>query len=153
MPTFYDVPADALIDALADRLSDRVTEPDWARYTKAGADRELAPEQEDFWERRAASVLRRIGIEGPVGVGTLRSHYGGAKEGTNRYGVAPASHADGSGKIIRTIVQQLQEAGLVEEAGSAGRQLTGEGRSLLDSVASEVLEDLVEERPELERYA
>ncbi len=153
MPTFYDVPPDALIDALAVRLDGRVEEPDWARYAKTGADRELAPVQDDFWARRAASILRRIGLEGPVGVGSLRTHYGGSKEGTNRYGVAPASHADGSGKIVRTIVQQLQEEELVDEAGSAGRQLTGEGRSLLDSVASEVLEDLVEERPELERYA
>lgn len=153
MPTFYDVPADALINALADRLADEVEEPEWARYTKAGADRELAPEQDDFWERRAASLLRRIGMEGPVGIGTLRTHYGGSKEGSNRYGVSPASQSDGSGKIIRTIVQQLQSHGYVEEAGSAGRQLTADGRSLLDETAGEVLDDLIEDRPELERYA
>ena len=153
MPTFYDVPADALIDALADRLDDVVEEPEWARYVKSGANRELAPEQEDFWQRRAASILRRIGTEGPIGVGTLRTHYGGAKAGSNRYGLAPASQSDASGKIIRTIVQQLQEEGLVSEAGSAGRQLTAEGRSLLDSTAGDVLEELIEERPELARYA
>lgn len=153
MPTFYDVPAEALIDALAGRLPDGVTAPDWARYAKAGADRELPPDEEDFWERRAASILRRIGHQGPVGVGTLRTHYGGAKEGTNRYGVAPARQTDGSGKIVRTIVQQLQAADLVEEAGSAGRQLTPAGRSLLDETAGDVLAELAEERPELERYA
>lgn len=152
MPTLYDAPADALIDALADKLADRLAEPTWARHAKAGADRELPPDGDDFWNRRAASVLRKVAMEGPIGVERLRTAYGGAKAGTNRYGVAPRHHAKGSGKVIRTILQQLQDEGLLDEAGSAGRQVTAEGRSLLDSTASEVLESLAEDRPELERY-
>lgn len=153
MPTLYDVPAEALIDALADKLDDRLEPPEWADYAKAGSSQELPPEQPDFWQRRAASVLRKVAMEGPIGVERLRSAYGGPKEGTNRYGVSPTSHAKGSGNIIRTILQQLQDDGLVEEAGSAGRQVTAEGRSLLDETAGEVLESLADERPELERYA
>lgn len=153
MPTLYDVPADALIDALAEELADRFDEPEWARYAKAGADRELPPDQADFWHRRAASVLRKIAMDGPVGVERLRTEYGGTKEGTERYGFAPANQQKGSGKIIRTIIQQLEDEGLVDEAGSAGRIVTADGRSLLDDTAGAVLDELVEERPELERYA
>ena len=153
MPTVYDVPADALIEALAERLEDRIEEPDWARFTKSSADRELSPEQADFWYTRAASVLRKVAIKGPVGVGTLRTEYGGAVRGSNRYGVSPNSQVDGSGKVIRTILQQLQTEGLVEEAGSAGRQLSPAGQSLVDETAGEVLEAVAEENPELARYA
>ena len=152
MPTFYDVPADALIDAVAERLADRIDPPEWAAYAKSGANRELPPETDDFWYRRAASILRRVAKDGPVGVERLRTAYGGSKRGTNRYRVAPNRQADGSGNIIRTIIQQLEDEGLLEEQGSAGRQVTAEGRQLLDTVAGEVMADLVEERPELERY-
>ena len=153
MPTLYDVPADALIDALADKLRDRLDEPEWARYAKSGIDRELPPEEADFWARRAASILRKVAMDGPIGVERLRTAYGGSAEGSNRYRVAPASQAKGSGNIIRTILQQLQDEGLVEEAGSAGRQASSEGRALLDQTAGEVLEELADERPELQRYA
>jgi small subunit ribosomal protein S19e len=153
MTTLYDVPADALIEELSDRLADRIEEPDWARYAKGGSDRELAPEREDFWYVRAASVLRRVAVDGPVGVERLTTHYGGSKRGTNRYRVAPPRQVDGSGKIVRTILQQLQEEGLVAEHGSEGREVTPEGRSLLDDVAGDVMASLAEDRPELERYA
>lgn len=153
MPTVYDVPAEALIEELAERLGDRIEEPDWARYAKTGADRELPPDQEDYWYVRAASVLRKVAIKGPIGVGSLRTEYGGVVRGSNRYGVSPNTQADGSGKIIRTILQQLEEAGLVEEAGAAGRQLSPDGQSFVDETAGEVLASLAEDNPELERYA
>ncbi|MFB6218389.1 MAG: 30S ribosomal protein S19e, partial [Halobacteriaceae archaeon] len=44
-----------------------------------------------------------------------------------------------------------EEEGLVDQEGSAGRIVTPEGRSLLDSTAGDVLDEL--DRPELERYA
>ena len=153
MTTFYDAPTDDLIEAVADRLAERIEEPDWIVYAKTGADRELPPEEEDFWHRRAASLLRRLAVDGPVGVERLTTHYGGSKEGSNRYRVAPPRHADGSGKIIREILQQLEAEGLAEEQGSEGRRITPEGRSLLDETARELLADLSEERPELDRYA
>jgi small subunit ribosomal protein S19e len=153
MTTLYDVPAEALIEALAERLDERLEEPEWAAYVKTGANRELPPEQEGFWSLRAASLLRRVAVDGPIGVERLSTHYGGAKDGSTRYRVAPARHADGSSNIIRTILQQLQEEGLVDEHGSEGREVTGEGRALLDEVADEVLSGLVDEHPELERYA
>ena len=151
MATMYDVPADALIEALADELEDRLEEPEWEQFAKTGANRELPPEQENFWAVRAASLLRKVADSGPVGVQRLATEYGGAKRGSNRYQVAPASRADGSRNVIRTILQQLEEEGLVDVADGEGRRVTAEGQSLLDETAGEVLEEL--DRPELEKYA
>lgn len=151
MATLYDVPAEALIEAIAEDLSDRLERPDWATFVKTGPGRELAPKQDDFWETRAASLLRKVAIEEPIGVDRLSTEYGSAKAGTNRYRVAPRRRSDASEKIIRTILQQLEEEGLVESAEGRGRVITSEGRSLLDTTADEVLEEL--DRPELERYA
>lgn len=149
MTTFYDVPVDDLIEAVTETLE--IEQPDWAAVTKTGSGREMAPQQEDFWQRRGASILRTVAVDGPVGVERLRTRYGGSKQGSNRYRVRPDRKVGGSGKIIRTILQQLEEAGYIETAEGEGRRVTGEGRRLLDETAEEVLEDL--DRPELERYA
>ena len=151
MTTLYDVPADDLIDAVAAKLEDRFDQPDWAEYTKTGESRELPPQQENFWHRRAASLLRKVATDGPVGVERLSTEYGGAKGGSNRYQVAPDKRADGSKNLIRTILQQLEEEDLVETAEGEGRRITAAGQSLLDDTAGDVLEEL--DRPELERYA
>jgi len=151
MVTLYDAPVDALIEAVAADLEDRIEEPEWATFAKAGANREFPPEQDDFWYVRAASILRRVAIDGPVGVDRLSTHYGGPKGGSNRYQVAPKHRSDGSKKIVRTILQQLEEAGLVERPpNDEGRVVSAEGRSLLDSTAGEVISEL--DRPDLERY-
>lgn len=151
MTTLYDVPADALVEAVAAELEDELEAPEWITFVKTGSGRELPPEQEDFWSVRAASLLRKVAIEGPIGVERLRTEYGGAKEGTNRYRVRPPQKTDASGKIIREILQQLEEVGYVQTAEGEGRRVTGEGRALLDDTAEQVIEEL--DRPELERYA
>ncbi|WP_251341624.1 30S ribosomal protein S19e [Haloplanus halophilus] len=151
MVTLYDVPADALIDELADRLADRIEEPGWVNYAKTGTSKELPPQQEDFWATRAASLLRKVAVDGPVGVDRLSTAYGDRKQGSTRYRVA-ANHTEaGSKKIIRTILQQLEDEDLVSTAQGEGRVATPEGQSLLDEVAADVLDDL--DRPELEKYA
>ncbi|WP_207591350.1 30S ribosomal protein S19e [Halomontanus rarus] len=151
MATMYDVPVDALLEAVAEDLEDRLDEPDWAQFTKTGVNRDLPPEQENFWALRAASLLRKVADTGPVGVERLATEYGGAKGGSNRYQVAPDRRADGSRNLIRTILQQLEEEDLVETADGEGRRITADGRSLLDDTAGDVLSDL--DRPDLERYA
>ncbi|MGM0591927.1 MAG: 30S ribosomal protein S19e [Halobacteriota archaeon] len=151
MVTLYDVPADELISGLAAALEDRLEEPDWAAYTKTGASRELPPQQDDFWYVRAGSLLRKLSMNGPIGVDRLATEYGGRKRGSNRYRVAKASHENGSKNIIRTILQQLEEEGLVETAKGEGRRITAEGQSFVDETAKEVFEQL--DRPELQRYA
>ena len=153
MTTLYDAPADALIAAVAEKLDeeDAIEEPEWMEFAKTGIGKELPPEQEDFFLTRAASLLRRVAMEEPVGVGSLKTEYGGSVQGSTRYRVRPKTGSDGSGNVIRTALQQLEEAGYVETAEGEGRVVSGEGRSLLDETASEVLEDLGD--PELERYA
>jgi small subunit ribosomal protein S19e len=153
MTTLYDVPADALIEEVAERLADEgaVEEPDWAQFTKTGTGRELPPEQDDFWQVRAASLLRKVAIDEPVGISALEDEYGGRKQGSTRYRTRPDQKTGASGKIIRTILTQLEDAGYVHTAQGEGRKVTGDGRSLLDDTAGDVLSDL--DRPELEKYA
>ncbi len=149
MTTFYDVPAEDLNEAVAERID--IEAPEWAEFTKTGISRDLPPEQEDFWAVRAASILRTVAKDGPVGVERLRTKYGDAKQGSNRYTVRPNRKVQGSGKIIRTILQQLEDEDLVAPAEAEGRRISGQARALLDDTASDLLEDL--DRPELERYA
>lgn len=151
MTTLYDVPAEDLIEAVAAKVEDDLDQPDWLEFTKTGTGRELPPEQDDFWSNRAASLLRKVAVDGPVGVERLRNAYGDAAKGTTRYRVRPNHKREGSGNVIRTALQQLEDAGYVETSEGRGRTVTGEGRALLDDTASEILEDL--DRPELERYA
>jgi small subunit ribosomal protein S19e len=152
MVTLYDAPTEELIDAVAGELRDEIEEPDWAPFAKTGSYAEFPPEQEEFFYRRAASVLRTVAIDGPVGVERLRTRYGGKSAGSTRYRVAPEHRVDGSGSLIRTILQELEEADLLESPPDGkGRVVTAEGRSLLDTTAGDVLDDL--DRPELERYA
>jgi small subunit ribosomal protein S19e len=90
-------------------------------------------------------------MDGPKGIDRLSTEYGGKKRGSTRYRVAKAGTSSGSKKIIRTILQQLEEEEMVTTVKGEGRRITPEGQSFLDSVAGEVLESL--DRPELERYA
>jgi small subunit ribosomal protein S19e len=151
MTTLYDVPAEDLIEAVAEEIDDDLEEPEWLAFAKTGTGRELPPEQEDFWSRRAASLLRKVAVDGPVGVERLRSAYGDATNGSTRYRVRPNHKRDASGNVIRTALQQLEEAGYVETSEKRGRSVSGEGRALLDETASELIEAL--DRPELQRYA
>ena len=70
MTTYYDIPADLLIPALAEKLSTvkDIEQPDWSNYVKTGADRERPPTQSNWWNVRAASILRKVARQGPVGV-------------------------------------------------------------------------------------
>ncbi len=133
MVTVYDVPPNEFIVRLAEKLKDKITEPEWAKFVKTGSFKERPPLQDDFWYIRAASILRSIYVKNAVGVSRLRTKYGGRIRNTHqRKEIKKAS-----GKIIRTILQQLEKAGLVQKT-KKGRSLTPEGRSFLDKVAFEV---------------
>ena len=150
MVTARDVPADRLIAKLAARLKniEQLKPPDWAAFVKTGVFKEKPPSDPDWWYVRAASLLRKLYLaDGPVGVGTLRTVYGGRK----RNGVAPAHFAKGSGSILRRMLQQLEQAGLVKMTGR-GRVLSPKGRSLIDQVAKEIASELAKENPELAKY-
>jgi len=142
MVSVLEVPAAALLERLKERLKEypELTPPAWSYFVKTGVHRERRPEQPDWWYMRAASILRRLYLDGPVGVSRLRTYYGGRK---NR-GQAPEHFRKGGGKIIRTILQQLEKAGLAEkvEGKRKGRRVTKKGVELLNELAKEVHKEL-----------
>lgn len=151
MTTVYDVPAQPLIDRIASEMEDQdaVQPPEWAPFVRTGADKERPPEQEGWWFTRTAAVLRKVYLEGPIGTERLASHYGGKR----RTDVSPPEAVKGSRSIIRKVLQQLEEADLVEQPQNEdGRTVTPEGQSFLDDLSHQVQEDLVDEVPELAKY-
>jgi small subunit ribosomal protein S19e len=111
------------------------TAPEWSMFVKTGVAKQRVPQDDDFWYKRAASILRQLYIHGVVGVGSLRTRYGARK---NRGG-RPSKFKKASGKIIRTILQQAEKAGLVEKVDRLqhGRRLTLKGKEFLDSIKAE----------------
>ncbi len=151
MPTVYDVPADLFIHEVAEHLRENVSElspPEWSRFAKTGSNRERTPEDPNWWYIRSASVIRKIYISEPIGVSHLRLLYGGKK----RTGNAPAHFKRSSGAVIRTILQQLEKAGLVKTLKGKGRVLTNTGRSLLDRYATNIKKRIEKEIPSLKVY-
>jgi small subunit ribosomal protein S19e len=144
----YDIPAAEYNDnlALALKEMEEFKMPEWAAFVKTSVARERPP-KEEFWHKRAASILRQLYIHGIVGVGRLRTRYGGRK---NR-GQKPERFRKGSGKIIRVILQQAEAVGFVEKARGkkAGRQLTTKGREFLDSIKTESKLEIKKEVPEI----
>jgi small subunit ribosomal protein S19e len=127
------VPADELIERLAEYLRENVKEvspPRWALFVKTGSHRERPPDRLDWWYVRAASILRKLYVNGPVGVSRLRKIYGGRR----KYPMRRAHKVRAGGAIIRKILQQLEAAGLVEKSNK-GRWLTPKGVSLLDRLS------------------
>ena len=145
MTTVFDVPADLLIKKVADEFknNDKIQSPQWANFVRTGVHKERKPENNDWWFIRNASIIRRVYIDGPVGVESLRTFYGGKKD----RGVRPEKFKKGSGAIIRNALHQLEDAGYVEKV-EGGRVVTPQGRSFLDKISGEIIKDI----PELEKY-
>lgn len=137
---YHDVPADKLILAVAHELkksAPEVKQPSWAQFVKTGVSRERPPTQNDWWQIRAASMLRRIGVLGPIGTSKLAKHYGGAKNMGHR----PEMFKPASTNIIRKLLQQLEKAGLIKQGAKGvhkGRLITPKGHSFLDKAANEI---------------
>ena len=113
-------------------------EPEWAQFVKSSSSKERPIEDPDFWHKRSASILRQIYKKEIVGVNRLKTKYGSRK---NR-GFKPEKFKKGSGKIIRTILQQSDAAGFTEIAKTLkgvkskrpGRQLTQVGKEFLEEI-------------------
>jgi len=135
MTTVYDVPADHIIRRVAEELKKKkeITPPVWAAFAKTGVHKEMPPENPDWWFIRVAAVLRRVYVDGPLGVERMRSFYGGNK---NR-GSKPNAFRKGSGSILRKSVQQLEAAGLIVH-DKTGRKVSPAGMAFLDALAREV---------------
>ena len=135
MPSIYDKNTQDIISKAADVLKKDLVIPDWAKLVKTGHAKMRVPSQEDWWQLRAASILRKIYKDGPIGTNKLRSKYGSKK---NR-GHKPERFYPASGKIIRTILQQLEKAEYVKKdkrGNHCGRIVTPKGKSFLDKLSN-----------------
>ena len=132
----YDLQAQEYNDKLAEILKSmpEFEQPDWSRFVKTGVSKIKPPTDNDYWFKRAASILRQIYVHKTVGVNRLKTRYGSKY---NR-GMKPEVFRRASGKIIRVILQQSESAGLLEkynEPGKrAGRKMTEKGTELLEGI-------------------
>ncbi len=159
MTTIHEVNADQLIKKAAEELKKlpELKPPRWAAFVKTGMHKERPPVDPDWWYIRAAAVLRKIALLGPVGVSKLRTKFGGRK----RRGHKPEHFYKGSGNIIRKILQALEKAGLIKQAQKGvhkGRILTVKGNSFLLNIVSQITgkpiarkEKKKKEKPEKEK--
>lgn len=150
MAKAYDIPANHLIIRLAEQLKKdkKIEQPGWAAFVKTGAHVEKIPQNKDWWYIRCASLVRKVYMQGPVGVSDLKSVYGGRK----RIGYYLDHHKDAGGAIIRRALQQLESSGYVVKK-SKGRIISNEGMKKVDRLATEIYKDIAGNRPGLQRYA
>ena len=136
---------DLLIKKVAEEFknNDKINSPAWSNFVKTGVHKERKPEDVDWWYTRCASIIRRVYMDGPVGVMSLRTFYGGKKD----RGVTPEVFRKGSGAIVRNALHQLEDAGYVEKV-VGGRVVTPAGRSFLDKISAEIIKDI----PNLAKY-
>ncbi len=139
MPKFQESDPQKLIVAAAQELKKQSTfkAPAWAAFAKTGTNAARPPMNQDWWYVRAAALLRKIAVRGPVGTEKLRTIYGGKK----RRGHQPAEFRKTGGSAIRKVLQQLQTAGYVkykDKGIKKGRIITPQGLSFLDKVAKTV---------------
>lgn len=134
----YDVPAAYLIEETAEKLKTEIEEPEFTKYVKTGVHRERAPQRVDWFYVRMASILYRTYKWNIIGTEKLRSYYGGKR---NR-GVKTEHQAKASGKVIRSAVQKLEEAGYLVKAQPKGRKLTPKSQKLLNEVSKTVVKGI-----------
>lgn len=140
MVTVYDVPAEKLILKVSEKLkeNDKIVPPEWAEFAKTGIHTERAPVQQDWWYTRAASIMRKLYVKGPMGTSKLAGEYGGF----NGRGCKPNKAVKGSRNIVRKCLIQLQDAGLLEATqDKQGRKISPAGQKLLDNSAKEVFDE------------
>ncbi|MCD6477884.1 MAG: 30S ribosomal protein S19e [Candidatus Aenigmarchaeota archaeon] len=138
MVTVKDVDPQELISLTKEELKKMkgISPPEWADWVKTGMSRERPPDQDDWWYIRSAAVLRKIYLNGPIGIQRLRKEFGGRK---NR-GHKPEHFYPGSGSIIRKILQQLETEGFIKKIGKRGRFITPKGQKFLDELSYKLVE-------------
>lgn len=140
MTNIYEMDAHEYNKKLAEALKDieEFKTPEWAELVKTGPSKKRPYDDEDFWQKRAASILRQIHKKKVIGVNKLRTKYGSKKD----RGMKPEKFVKSGGKIIRTILQQADAAGFTEIAKDIsgvrkrkpGRQLTEKGKKFLEAI-------------------
>jgi small subunit ribosomal protein S19e len=117
------------------KKEDEFKTPDWTLLVKTSPHKKRPTQDPDFWYKRTASILRQIYIHEVVGVQRLRSRYGGRID----RGAKPDKFRKSGGKMIRSILQQLDSAGFTEKVKGkkSGRKLTTQGKKFLDDIGVE----------------
>ncbi len=139
MVTYLEVAPDALINEIAAELKNnpKIKAPVWTTFVKTSANKEQPPANNDWWHIRAAAILRKVAVYGPLGTNKLKVMYGGKQ----RRGHKKPVFVTGSGNIARKCLQQLESAGLVkhEIVGThKGRVITPAGVKMLDGIAFKI---------------
>ena len=110
--------------------------PEWTTFVKTGSSKKFPPQQKDWWYTRTASILRRVYLDGPVGIEKLRTYYGGKKD----RGHKPGRFRKSGGSIIRKSLQQLEAASLIEKSKNPkkrGRIISDSGKKLINDIIKE----------------
>ena len=136
---YHEVPINDLIAAAAKELqsTEQIQPPEWAAFVKTAAFKERPPVDKNWWYIRSAAILLSVEKLGPIGVSKLRTKYGGKGD----RGVRPEHHGKAAGNIIRTVLQQLEAAGLIKQQEKGvykGRVITPKGKSLLSRSAKKI---------------
>ena len=136
MTTAYDVPAEQLIKKIADKLKEelKISPPEWSKWVKTGVHKERHPDNPDWWHIRAAAILRKVYMRGPIGVERLRALFGGKRDRL----IKPYKSRKGSGSIVRKALHQLEEVELIATVEGKGRTVTPKGQSTVDNIAHEI---------------
>lgn len=132
-----DVNADLFIRLYARHLRthSKISMPKWCNFVKTGKGKHLAPTDNDWYFVRAASILRQLYYHPDTGVCGFRKIY----SCNQRRGVVPNHTSLASGKIIRSILQELEHIGFVEQDPKRkGRRLTRKGQNSVDSFARHI---------------
>ena len=139
----YDVPAGYLIEEVSAKIKEEgLAEPSFTGYVKSGRHNERAPQREDWFYIRMASILYRAYKWNVIGTERLRSYYGGKR---NR-GLKREHQYKASGKIIRSAVQELEKTGYLAKAKPKGRKLTPKGQKLLNEMSKIVAKGITENK-------
>ena len=149
MVNVRNVNTDSLIEKVKEELQkdDRVKVPEWVQFLKAGIHREKAWQQTDWYHRRLASTLRKVYLEGPIGISRLSAEYGGRVDrGSQRY-----HPARGGRFIVRHMLETLEQLGYVKK-DQRGRAVSPRGESFLNKVSVQVVKDLAEKDPRFKKF-
>jgi len=135
-----DVPVQKLVEKISEELkkNENIKPPDWSMFVKTGVSTERPPQQKDWWFMRSAAILRKVYLNGPLGVEKLRTNFGGRRK--MQHGKKTYHHRKAGGKVIRLILQQLEKAGYIQkvEKPKKGRVVTSKGQKFLSKVSKAV---------------
>ena len=150
MAKVNDVPAGELIDRLSTALKNEdIPAPSWIPFVKTGAHADKPPQNRDWWHTRCASIMRKIYLNGPIGINALRNNYGGGRPS----GYGAAHHKDAGGAIIRNAIQGLEKLGYVEKVDRKGRMISKQGMQKLDRLSTDILKEMIVVNPQLKIYS